>query len=83
MSLWIIVTKIWTILIEKFFDKEALLWIKQRRCKTKLPQTPEAEEVYQYIERAEKWLQGNTYTNPLIKWETEVWGEIPADFGRK
>ena len=64
-------------------SRNALLWIKQRRCKTKLPQTPEAEEAYQYIERAEKWLQGNTYTNPLIKWETEVWGEIPADFGRK
>ena len=64
-------------------SRNALLWIKQRRCKTKLPQIPEAEEVYQYIERAEKWLQGNTYTNPLIKWETEVWGEIPADFGRK
>ena len=27
MSLWIIVT----ILIDKFFDKEALLWIKQQQ----------------------------------------------------
>ena len=33
--------------------------------------------------RAEKWLATNTYTNPIIKWETKQWGEIPADFGRK
>lgn len=64
-------------------SRNALLWIKQCRCKTKLPQTPEADAVYQYIERAERWLRENKYANPLIKWETEEWGEIPADFGRK
>ncbi|MDA9235147.1 ribonuclease H, partial [Polaribacter sp.] len=21
--------------------------------------------------------------NPILKWETKAWGEIPADFGRK
>ncbi len=35
------------------------------------------------IDRAEKWLAVNTITNPVLKWETEHWGEIPADFGRK
>ena len=35
------------------------------------------------IERAEKWLKTNTYTTPILKWETSEWGEIPADFGRK
>jgi hypothetical protein len=24
-----------------------------------------------------------TYTTQILKWETSVWGEIPADFGRK
>ena len=33
--------------------------------------------------RAEKWLRENTYTTPILKWETEKWGEVPADFGRK
>ncbi|MEO3184529.1 ribonuclease H, partial [Parabacteroides distasonis] len=23
------------------------------------------------------------YTTRILKWETSVWGEIPADFGRK
>jgi ribonuclease HI len=40
-------------------------------------------ESFALIERAEKWLQANVIENPLVKWETKVWGEIPADFGRK
>jgi ribonuclease HI len=35
------------------------------------------------MERAEKWLNENTYSNKLLKWETKAWGENPADFGRK
>ena len=35
------------------------------------------------IHRAEIWLKENSYKNPIQKWETESWGEIPADFGRK
>ena len=40
-------------------------------------------ELLAIVRRAEAWLQNNTYSNPIIKWETERWGEIPADFGRK
>jgi len=35
------------------------------------------------IHRAEKWLKENSFSNPILKWETKAWGEIPADFGRK
>ena len=51
--------------------------------KTKLPRNEETEELFTVIERAEKWLRENTYTTRILKWETKVWGEIPADFGRK
>lgn len=64
-------------------SRNAILWVKQRRCKTKLPRTAETEELFTLIERAEKWLQSNSYPNHIIKWETSEWGEIPADFGRK
>ena len=64
-------------------SRNALSWVKQKQCKTKLPRDSQTEELFGYIERAEKWLRENTYANPLIKWETEQWGEIPADFGRK
>lgn len=61
----------------------AISWVRQKKCKTKLPRTRETEELFLLIERAEKWLRENTYTTRIIKWETKEWGEIPADFGRK
>ena len=39
--------------------------------------------LFDLLARAVKWLQENTYTNPIYKWNTPLWGEIPADFGRK
>lgn len=64
-------------------SRNAISWVKQKRCKTKLPREPRTEALFQLIERAEKWLRENTYTTPILKWETEKWGEVPADFGRK
>ena len=61
----------------------AMSWVRQRKCKTKLPRNARTEELYRLIERAEQWLQTHTYTTPLLKWDTPRWGEIPADFGRK
>lgn len=64
-------------------SRNALSWVAQKKCKTKLPRNAQTEPLFGYIERAEKWLRENPYANPLIKWETDQWGEVPADFGRK
>ena len=64
-------------------SRNAILWVKQKKCKTKLERTPRTEELFQMIERAEAWLKNNRYTTPILKWETKQWGEVPADFGRK
>ena len=61
----------------------AISWVRQKKCKTKLPRDAKTEELFRLIERAEKWLRENTYTTRILKWETKQWGEIPADFGRK
>ena len=61
----------------------AHLWVRKHHCKTTLVRNDETEKLYQMIERAEVWLRNNTYRNPIIKWQTDKWGEIPADFGRK
>lgn len=61
----------------------AISWVRQKKCKTKLPRESRTEPLFQLIERAEKWLRENTYNTPILKWETKLWGEIPADFGRK
>ena len=61
----------------------AQLWIKQKKCKTKLQPNAKNEYLFQLIARAENWLNNNTIDVPILKWKTEIWGEIPADFGRK
>ena len=61
----------------------AIKWVKEKKCKTKLERVPENESLFYMIARAEKWLRENTYTTQIIKWKTSEWGEIPADFGRK
>lgn len=64
-------------------SRNAMLWVKQKKCKTKLARTARTEKLFELIERAEKWLHENTSDCPLLKWETQDWGEVPADFGRK
>ena len=64
-------------------SKTAISWIRQKKCKTKLEFNESNATLKGLILRAEKWLQENTFKNPLLKWETKAWGEIPADFGRK
>lgn len=64
-------------------SRNAMIWVKNKKCKTTLERTAQTEQLYQLIERAENWLKTHTWKNPLLKWETETWGEIPADFGRK
>ncbi len=61
----------------------AILWVRNRKCKTKLELTPETQKAHELILRAEKWLRENPDHVPVQKWETAEWGEIPADFGRK
>ena len=64
-------------------SRTALIWVSKKKCKTTLPRTPENAKLYGIIARAEKWLLAHSYKNKIIKWETERWGEVPADFGRK
>ncbi len=64
-------------------SKTAIGWIKKKKANTKLDLTRNNAEIFDLIERAEKWLKENSFQNPIFKWETEKWGENPADFGRK
>ena len=61
----------------------AMSWVKQKRCKTNITFDASNKDLLELIKRAENWLKENTFKNPILKWETKVWGEIPADFGRK
>lgn len=62
----------------------AQTWVRNRKCKTTLARTPETEELLGLVVRAETWLKDNQpLLAPVIKWDTDRYGEIPADFGRK
>lgn len=61
----------------------AISWVRQKQCKSKLPEDSRTTELWNYVHRAEQWLRDNDYTTEIRKWDTEQWGEIPADFGRK
>ena len=64
-------------------SRTALAWIRNKKARTRVERTGKNAELFELIKRAEQWLQNNSWDNPLLKWETEAWGEIPADFGRK
>lgn len=64
-------------------SKTAISWLKKKQCRTNIVFDSSNKELLDLIKRAEKWLQENSYRNPILKWETKAWGEIPADFGRK
>ena len=61
----------------------AISWVRQKQCKSKLPNDAGTAELWDFVHRAEQWLRSNTYTTEIRKWDTDRWGEIPADFGRK
>ena len=64
-------------------SRTAMAWVRNKKVKTSLVKSTVNAKLFELIARGEKWLKTNTYRNPILKWETEKWGEIPADFGRK
>ena len=64
-------------------SRNALIWVRQKQCKTKLERNAQTEGLFQLIDRAVEWLRHNKIEVPLLKWQTKEWGEVPADFGRK
>ena len=64
-------------------SKIAMSWIKKKTCRTTITFDASNSDLLTLIHRAEKWLKENSFSNPILKWETKAWGEIPADFGRK
>lgn len=64
-------------------SRTALSWLKKKQVASTLVRDDTTKEIWELTDRAVKWLQSNSYENKVLKWRTEVWGEIKADFGRK
>jgi ribonuclease HI len=72
------------ITVPLYTDSEtAMAWLKAKRHKSKLAPSRRNAELFKRLAWAEDWLAKHGYENRVLKWETETWGENPADFGRK
>ena len=65
-------------------SQNAISWVFNGKCKTQLKHTGKNAPIFMLIRSAENWLAENELRdNAVLKWKTDLWGEIPADFGRK
>lgn len=60
-----------------------MCWVRNRKIKTQLQQTSNNAKVFELMARALTWLHTHQFPAKVLKWQTDRWGEIPADFGRK
>ncbi|MDG0789840.1 ribonuclease H family protein [Cohnella ginsengisoli] len=64
-------------------SRTALKWLRQKEVETTLARDASTAEIWELVDRALSWLRMNAYPNKVLKWETERWGEVKADYGRK
>lgn len=65
-------------------SENAIGWVMTGLCKTNLKHTPKNALLFALIHSAENWLAENELPeDKIMKWDTKLWGENPADFGRK
>lgn len=64
-------------------SRTALSWLRNKKVASTLKRDASTAKIWELTDEAVKWIQMNTYANKVVKWNTEEWGEIKADFGRK
>jgi len=65
-------------------SENAIAWVMTGQCKTKLQRMNSNRPLFMLIHSAENWLAENELPDDaVLKWDTQAWGENPADFGRK
>jgi ribonuclease HI len=61
----------------------ALKWVRQKAVASTLVRDSSTAQIWKLVDEAVEWLKTNRYDNKVLKWETKLWGEIKADYGRK
>lgn len=66
-------------------SRTGMSWVNKGKANTKIVPTEGNAYIRSLVVRAEAWLASHPAgVRPrLYKWDTDNWGEIPADFGRK
>ncbi|MNG32779.1 Ribonuclease H [compost metagenome] len=58
-------------------------WLNQKAVASTLVRDASTAEIWRLVDDAVLWLKTNKYENKVLKWQTKLWGEIKADYGRK
>jgi len=65
-------------------SENGIAWVYTGKCRTNLKHTGRNVPLFVMIHSAENWLAENELNDDeVLKWDTDLWGENPADFGRK
>lgn len=65
-------------------SENGISWVYAGKCRTSLKRTGRNATLFDMIRSAENWLAEHKLEDgAVLKWDTALWGEIPADFGRK
>lgn len=64
-------------------SQTAMKWVRDKKVATSLERNASTKQVWELVDRALHWLEKNSYDNQILKWQTQSWGEIKADYGRK
>ena len=60
-----------------------MAWVRNRKINTTLKPTARNRRVFELMARGLDWISTHQWKARILKWQTQMWGEIPADFGRK
>ena len=61
----------------------AMAWHRRAYPRTKHPRRKASEPLFAAMDKAVQWLKEVRPPNPVLHWKKDLWGETPADFGRK
>lgn len=64
-------------------SRTAQAWLRRHGHNSKLTPTADNARIRALLDRADAWIQSHPQHAPVYKWDTDAWGEIPADFNRK
>lgn len=58
-------------------------WIRNKGHRCRQERTQANTRLFELLDRADRWVQTHQIYNPILVWDTDRWGENPADFSRK
>lgn len=61
----------------------AINWVRAKATRSKMPLNEFTYEIIDAAAEGVEWLRKHNPPNAVMKWRTDLWNDVPADFGRK